>query len=110
MNKSKQLAELHKQMGATSSTTEKSPMQWRVWLGLLALLIITVMDWQWVWGALFLFWIIPDIRNKTTYFIEPVYRNQNPLLFWAIITLWISMSIFSFATLFIDFDAYFAQL
>lgn len=106
MNKSKQLGNLNKQKGSATSSNDKTPIQWRVWLGLIALLFTVIMDWQWVWGILFLFWIIPDIRNQVTYFIEPVYRKGSPFLYWTIIITWLGLSVLSFSTLFFDFNSY----
>lgn len=106
MNKSQRLGNINKKGTSTQSSNKKSNVQWRVWVGLIALIFVTLMDWQWVWSILFLFWIIPDISNRVTYFIEPVHRNENPLLYWTIIITWIILSLLSFSTLFFDFNSY----
>lgn len=100
MNKSSSLRELNKR-NSNQLQSSKSKFQWRVWLGLIGLLLVTIMDWQWAWGILFLIWVIPDIFRGTTYFIEPVERENNPLLYWTIIILWIGMSFLSLSTLFL---------
>lgn len=104
MNKSKQLGNLQKR-NQTSNTNKPKNYQWRVWAGLFAVIFVSVMNWQWVWGILFLFWVVPDIQNKVTYFVEPVYRNENALLYWVIITTWVALSLLSFSTLFFDLNS-----
>lgn len=103
MNKSKRLGKLNNQTGSTQPSGRKSNFQWRVWIGLIAVILVTLMDWQWVWGILFLFWIVPDISTRVTYFIEPVYRNENPFLYWTIIATWLSLSLLSLSTLFFQY-------
>jgi hypothetical protein len=65
------------------------------------------MNWEWAWGVLFLFWVIPDIFSGITYFIEPIDKKQNPILYWIIIASWILMAIYSFSVLFIDYEQFY---
>lgn len=106
MNKSESLREANKRANNNSNANSSSntPIQWRVWLGLVFVILMTVMDWQWAWGILFLIWVIPDIRNRVTYFIEPVERDKSPLLYWTIVFTWVLLSLLSFSTLFIDYN------
>lgn len=105
MNKSENLRNAtNNQSNPNTKTQSKSISQWRVWLGVLAVITVTIADWQWFWGIIFLFWILPDIRNRITYFIEPVERDVNPILYWVIVSTWIVLSILSFSTLFFDFN------
>lgn len=107
MNKSESLREARKRVRKTNSnSTSNSPIQWRVWLGLFFVILMTIMDWQWAWGILFLIWVIPDIRNRVTYFIEPVERNESPVLYWTIVCTWIILSFFSLSTLFVDYNSF----
>ena len=103
MNKSEQLRNLNKRTKNNSSIPSKK-VQWRVWIGVLFVILITIMNWQWAWGILFLIWVIPDLTNRVTYFIEPVERDQNPLLYWIIVVTWILLSLLSLSTLFIDYN------
>lgn len=106
MNKSESLREANKRVGkkATSNSSSNNTFQWRVWIGVIFVIIISIMNWQWAWGILFLIWVIPDIRNRVTYFIEPVQRDETPFLYWAIVCTWILLSLFSLSTLFIDYN------
>jgi hypothetical protein len=69
--------------------------------------IAMFMNWEWAWGILFLFWVIPDIFSGVTYFIEPIEKRQNPILYWIIVVSWILMAIYSFSVLFIDYARYY---
>ena len=76
--------------------TTQQTTKWRALIGLIILYIAMWYDWQWIWGILFLMWVIPDIFSGITYFIEPVDKENHPLLYWAIIVSWILLRIASF--------------
>lgn len=101
MNKSKNLGKAMER----NSTAPQKAFKWRSMLALIMMYIIMIFDIQWVWGVLFLFWVIPDLRSGTTYFIEPVERSSHPLEYWAIVSSWIIMSLLSLSTLFVDYNA-----
>lgn len=77
----------------TAYPTENGKIKWRTIVGLLIAYVAFFLDWQWIWGILGLYWIIPDFFTGVTYFVEPVYRSQNPILFWLILITWIAFSI-----------------
>ncbi|WP_272149980.1 hypothetical protein [Tenacibaculum aiptasiae] len=64
------------------------------------------MNWEWAWGVLFMFWVIPDLFSGITYFIEPISKKENPKTYWIIIISWILMALFSLSTLVIDYSGY----
>lgn len=70
-------------------------IKWRSILGLLLMYIAMWYNWQWIWGILFLLWVIPDILSGVTYFIEPIEKSENPILYWIIIISWILMAIYA---------------
>ena len=74
--------------------------KWRTILGLIFMYIAIWFNWQWAWGILFLLWVIPDLITGVTYFMEPVEKKENPILYWIIILSWILMSVYSIASLF----------
>jgi hypothetical protein len=76
--------------------------KWRSVLGLLLVYIAVFLNWQWLWGVLFLFWIIPDFFTGETSFIEPIERQENPILYWTILLTWLVLSLYLLATLFFD--------
>ena len=83
-----------------TQSSDSSKFKWRTILGLIFLYIAMWFDLQWAWGLLFLLWVIPDIMTGITYFMEPIDKDENPILYWIIILSWILMSLYSIATLF----------
>ena len=81
------------------SKSSNSSSKWRTILGLIFIYIAMWFDWQWAWGLLFLLWVIPDLITGVTYFMEPIEKKKNPILYWIIILSWILMSLYSMATL-----------
>lgn len=81
-----------------------SNIKWRTIIALILMYIAMFMNWEWAWGILFLFWVIPDIFSGVTYFIEPIEKKQNPILYWIIVVSWILMAIYAFSVLFIDYE------
>ena len=71
-------------------------IKWRTLIGL-ALIYVTVIlypNYQWIWGILFLYWVIPDLFTGTTHFIEPIIRSKNPILYWIIVITWLGLSVY----------------
>lgn len=82
----------------------KNTTKWRTIIALILMYIALFMNWEWAWGVLFLLWVIPDLFSRVTFFIEPIQRNKNPILYWIIIVSWILMATYSLSTLFIDYN------
>lgn len=80
----------------------KSSLKWRTIIALGLMYIALFMNWEWVWGVLFLIWVIPDIYSEVTYFIEPITKKENPVVYWIIVITWILLALYSLSTLFID--------
>ncbi|MGI9391569.1 MAG: hypothetical protein ACR2O1_16045 [Boseongicola sp.] len=53
-----------------------------------ALIVATYLGWQWPWGLLFIYWAVPSYMTGEAHLLGPVARQQEPVLFWAIVTLW----------------------
>mgnify|MGYP006000490813 CR=1 FL=1 len=82
-------------------------IKWRTIIALILMYIAILMNWEWAWGILFLFWVIPDIFSGITYFIEPISKKENTILYWIIIVSWILMATYSLSTLFISYNQYY---
>ncbi len=52
------------------------------------LIAAAFLGWQWPWGLLFIYWVVPSYMTGETHLLAPVTREQDPILFWAIVTLW----------------------
>ena len=63
-------------------------------IGLILLYIGVLMNLNWIWGILFLLWLVPDLFSGITYFLEPVPKSENPLLYWFIMFSWFWMAIY----------------
>ncbi|WP_299122031.1 hypothetical protein [uncultured Tenacibaculum sp.] len=84
----------------------KKTIKWRTLIALVLMYIAILMNWEWAWGVLFMFWVIPDLFSGITYFIEPISKKENPKTYWIIIISWIFMALFSLSTLVIDYPGY----
>ena len=69
-------------------------------IALIVIYVAVIFDLQWMWGVLFLLWLIPDIRSGQTYLVQPVNRLTNPILYWVIVLSWLWMAIYLLSTLF----------
>ena len=78
----------------TNSNSQK--VKWRTIIGLGLIYIAVALNWQWIWGILSLYWVLPSFFTGVTYFIEPIERKENPILYWLIIITWVAFSIAMF--------------
>lgn len=83
----------------TPSTANHSPshIPWKAALGLICIWLAVFLELNLFWGVLFLLWSWPAIRTGRADFIEPVYRQKNPLLFWGVAGSWIGLSLWLIA-------------
>ena len=65
------------------------------------------MNWEWMWGILFLYWVIPDLFSGVTYFVEPIHKKTDSNLYWIIVVSWIVLALYSFSLLFVDYSSYY---
>ncbi len=72
-------------------------------IALLVIYIAVVMNWQWVWGVLFLMWTVPALYSGRVHLISPVEKKANPVLFWTIVLTWIGLSLYLIFTDLIPF-------
>ncbi|MEM0895759.1 MAG: VOC family protein [Verrucomicrobiota bacterium] len=66
--------------------------KWRTMIGIVVVALAVLFEMDWIWGVLFLYWIIPDLFSGTTYFIEPLQRSRNPWLYWTVVVTWLVLS------------------
>ena len=70
----------------------RSGAKWPTVAVLAILLAATVLDWPFVWGALFLYWAIDGMRSGEAYVIQRIPRGEAPALFWAISVFWLVLT------------------
>jgi radical SAM superfamily enzyme YgiQ (UPF0313 family) len=89
----------------TSLGTKKNGFKWKTYLALLLLIPAIYFDLaNFMFGALFLYWSLQGIKQKEIFFVEPIKKQENPILFWCITILWIALSLWS--VLFFDYLFY----
>ncbi|MEM1109343.1 MAG: VOC family protein [Planctomycetota bacterium] len=66
--------------------------KWRTVLGLILVYLAVLTETSWIWGLLFLIWVLPDLKSGVTYFIEPIPRRDHPVLYWTIVVTWLLLS------------------
>ena len=79
--------------------TTQPNIKWRSILGLILIYIALWFNWSWLWGMLFLFWAVAGILSDVTYFMEPIEKEENPILYWVINSSWLLMAIYCFLPL-----------
>ena len=70
----------------------RKPKRWRSIFALCLIGIGLFFDWYWVWGILFVFWALLDLRNRRTYLLEDIPRSECPVLYWGIVVLWLTLA------------------
>ncbi len=72
--------------------------KWKTWL---ALALLPLAFWfelfNFYFAALFLVWSIQGIKNRQAFYLDPVSRDESPVLFWIVTILWIALSLWSLA-------------
>ena len=86
---------------ACDGKTKTQTCKWRAIVGLVIVAVAVLTDANWVWGLLFLIWVVPDIRHGSTHFLEHVERRRNPVVYWLIIGTWLTLSIYLLLELFV---------
>lgn len=81
-------------MGETRNVDDTGAFKWKTVLGLAVIWIAVVLEFNWVWGVLFIMWTIPAFRTGQTFFVEPLRRSENALLFWFVVGTWIVLSLY----------------
>ena len=66
--------------------------KWKTIVALLIIYAAVILDWYWVWGLLFIMWTIPALYSGQTHLVEPINRDENPVLFWFIVITWLGLS------------------
>lgn len=72
----------------------KRVFKWKTMLALIAIWFAVFSDATWLWGILFLLWILPDLRRRETFFVEHLSARDNPILYWALMLSWIVFAVY----------------
>lgn len=63
-------------------------------VGLICVWLAVVLGLPLFWGVLFLLWALPALRTGRADFIQPVFRDRTPVLFWLLTGTWILLSLY----------------
>lgn len=87
---------------SVSGSTSGFLRRFKPWtlLALIIVYIAVVFNLTWVWGLLFLMWVVPDLRSGQTHLMEPISRAKNPIWYWLIIGTWLWMSVYLLMAIF----------
>ena len=58
-----------------------------------ALMLTTVLGFQFLWGLLFLYWTVPNFYSGRAFLLADVMREDDPVLFWLIQTAWVVLGL-----------------
>ncbi|MEX0307378.1 MAG: hypothetical protein AB3N12_08320 [Ruegeria sp.] len=74
-----------------------SPTRTANYIALPILLVSTAVGLYWVWGLLFVWWVVPTIMNRQAFLVFEVNRDDDPALYWAIVGLWVVLGLMMIA-------------
>jgi len=81
--------------GPSNPSSYGSRIKWKSMLALALIGTAIALDQYWLWGVLFLAWAINDLRNRRTYLVEDIPRSESPIMYWVVVTLWLSLAIWA---------------
>ena len=58
-----------------------------------ALMVSTALGYQSLWGALFLYWTIPNFYSGHAFLLSDVTREDDPILFWLVQIAWVVLGL-----------------
>ncbi|WP_282610446.1 hypothetical protein [Pelagibius sp. Alg239-R121] len=70
------------------------PNKWKTIAALAVVYVAILFELNWVWGLLFIMWLVPAVYSGRTHLVEEVARSENPILFWLILGTWFVLSIY----------------
>lgn len=60
----------------------------RNYIAFAVLMFATLMRFQFLWGVLFIFWTVFNVKTGQAFLMSPVIREEDPILFWLIQAAW----------------------
>ncbi|MEM7348630.1 MAG: VOC family protein, partial [Chloroflexota bacterium] len=88
------------------STNEKSGFLGRfkpyTFIGLIIIYIAIFLNQQWLWGLIFLLFLIPDLRSGELHFVERISKRENPIWYWLLMITWLWVALYLMITPFIS--------
>lgn len=63
--------------------------KWRTLIILPIMIVAALKGWYAVWGLLFIYWGALAMIQREVFLVETIARDEDPALYWIMITLWI---------------------
>ena len=79
--------------GGKRHDMQKSVYPWKSLIALFIVWIAVVFNISFIWGLIFLIWILPDLKYGETFFLDRIERHSHPMLYWSILITWIGLAI-----------------
>lgn len=82
-----------KQEGSMRVVSRKKPK----WKTLMAITLVTagmLLELPLLFGLLYIFWAILDIKTGHAYIVEDIAREDHPILFWIIVIIWMTSGLY----------------
>lgn len=73
----------------------KHTRKWRSIIGLALMYVAIMLNITWVWGLFYLFWVVPDIVTRRTYFMEEIDRDEHPVLYFVVVISFLFLAIYT---------------
>lgn len=70
------------------------PIKWKSIIGILLVLSAVVLNMPILFGVLYIIWAVQDISSGHAHVLEDVSREENRLLFWIIVMLWLGSGLY----------------
>lgn len=83
-------------IGTDTTPYSRTKLKWKSLLAIAMVSVGITLDMPILFGLLYIFWAIQDIRVGHAYIVEDVSRDENPFLFWVIVTLWMGSGLYVF--------------
>lgn len=58
------------------------------YVALPVLVVAAVLGIYWIWGLMFLWWLVPSVMSGQAQLVFPVQADEDPILFWVVVVLW----------------------
>ncbi len=75
----------------------KKKVKWLAISGLLLVVVAIAMDWPVLFGVLYLTWAFQDIKSGYAFILEDVGRDENPVLYWLTVSIWLLSGLYVLA-------------
>ena len=72
--------------------------RWRTISALVFALLCVILNWQWGFGVLFLFWAIKDIASRESHFVEVIKWENEKILYCLVIFMQLFFALFFLVT------------